>query len=165
MNRFFLFLILLASMAACSNEQEAGNESSSKVKVVAQQNGISYYGSFFDLTNAISGEQLHSLMDSSHDCQAVIFGKVADVCKKEGCWLNLDCGGNSILQVSLHKFHVPKDCEGRMAYISGRAFLDTTSVEKLRDFAEDAGKSASEIDAINKPKVEMVFEARGVGLK
>jgi hypothetical protein len=42
--------------------------------------------------------------------------------------------------------------------------MDTTTVEELKHFAEDDGKSKEEIEKITEPKIEMVFEASGVKL-
>ena len=43
--------------------------------------------------------------------------------------------------------------------------MSKTSVEDLKHYALDAGKSESEIAAITKPKIEYSFEADGVLLK
>ncbi|MCE2790741.1 MAG: DUF4920 domain-containing protein [Saprospiraceae bacterium] len=44
----------------------------------------------------------------------------------------------------------------------GKAYRETTSVEDLKHFAEDEGKSAEEIAAITEPKTELKFMASGV---
>jgi hypothetical protein len=165
LNRIIFIALLATGMASCTNEQVASNENNGKIREVSIHDGVTFYGKEFDIKNAITGEQLRQQMATVHECNGVISGKVADVCKKEGCWINLDLGNNYMMQVSLHKFRVPNDCEGKTAYLAGKAYMDTTSVEKLRDFAEDAGKPISEVEAITQPKVEMIFEANGVGLK
>ena len=47
----------------------------------------------------------------------------------------------------------------------GKAFVKETSVEELKHYAEDAGKSKEEIAKITEPKLEMSFEASGVLMK
>jgi hypothetical protein len=49
--------------------------------------------------------------------------------------------------------------------MKGYATVDTVDVEMLRHFAEDAGKSQDEIDAITEPEYELTFEATGVLIK
>jgi hypothetical protein len=94
----------------------------------------------------------------------VVKGTVKEVCKREGCWLRLDDGsGNDILvKMKDHEFTVPKDIDGKTVYVMGTAFKTTTSVKTLKHYAEDAGKSQAEIDAITQPKTEIKLEATGV---
>jgi len=40
--------------------------------------------------------------------------------------------------------------------------MKETSVEMLRHYAEDAGKSKEEIAAIKTPKTEIVMQAKGI---
>jgi hypothetical protein len=63
-------------------------------------------------------------------------------------------------------FFVPKQgLENKTAIIEGFAKQDTISVEKLRHFAEDAGKSKTEINKIIAPKFKISFVANGVIIK
>ena len=63
-------------------------------------------------------------------------------------------------------FFVPVDSvEGKTAIIQGDLFLDTTSVEMLKHYAEDAGKSEEEITLITEPSFELGFIADGVIIK
>ena len=56
-------------------------------------------------------------------------------------------------------FFMPLDIAGREVIMNGKAFYQTTSVDDLRHYAEDAGKSQEEIDAITEPKRELAFLA------
>ena len=47
-------------------------------------------------------------------------------------------------------------------YGQGDLFLDTVTVEMLKHFAEDAGKSEEEIAQITEPSYDMGFTADGV---
>jgi hypothetical protein len=40
--------------------------------------------------------------------------------------------------------------------------MDTTSIETLRHYAKDGGKSEAEIAAITTPKENLAYEAKGV---
>ena len=59
---------------------------------------------------------------------------------------------------------MPKDISGRKVVMQGIAYREVTSVDELRHYAEDAGKSAAEIALITKPKEELKFMASGVVL-
>ena len=62
-------------------------------------------------------------------------------------------------------FFMPLDCEGTEVVFDGVAYQDTVSVEMLRHFAEDAGKSEEEILSITESELAWAFEANGVILK
>jgi hypothetical protein len=57
---------------------------------------------------------------------------------------------------------VPKNSEGKETIVEGIAFVERTSVEDLKHFAEDGGKSKAEIEAITEPKISYSFTATGV---
>jgi hypothetical protein len=59
-------------------------------------------------------------------------------------------------------FFMPKDISGKSVVIDGYAYIETTSVDILRHYAEDAGKSKAEIEAIKEPLRELSYEAAGV---
>jgi hypothetical protein len=60
-------------------------------------------------------------------------------------------------------FFVPTEgAEGKRTVLQGEAFYDTLSVEALRHYAEDAGKSPEEIAAITEEELRLAFTATGV---
>ena len=59
---------------------------------------------------------------------------------------------------------MPLNAEGDVV-MNGKAYVSETSVEELRHYAEDAGKSEEEITAITEPERTFSFEADGVLLK
>jgi cyanophycinase-like exopeptidase len=61
-----------------------------------------------------------------------------------------------------HKFTVPVILNGKTIVIDGMAEEKLTSVEQLRHFAEDAGKSKAEIAKITEPKKEILVQAKGI---
>lgn len=61
-----------------------------------------------------------------------------------------------------YEFFVPLDAAGKETIIQGTATMDTTTVEMLKHYAEDAGDSQEEIDAITEPEFNYAFEAVGV---
>ena len=60
---------------------------------------------------------------------------------------------------------MPKDIAGREVIVNGKAFVNEVSVEELRHYAEDAGKSEEEIAQITEPEKTYSFLADGVLLK
>lgn len=97
-----------------------------------------------------------------------VTGAVESVCKVKGCWMTMDLNETDKMRVRFqdYGFFVPKDCEGKVAYMEGTAFYDTTSVDDLRHYAVDGGMSEEEAaKTINDPEIAISFLATGVMLK
>ncbi len=94
-----------------------------------------------------------------------VTGTVEAVCKAKGCWMNIssDKGAPSMfVKFKDYAFFMPKDLAGKKVVMVGNAFKETTTVDELRHFAEDAGKSKDEIAKITQPKEDIKFMATGV---
>ena len=91
---------------------------------------------------------------------------INQVCLKAGCWVKIDKGNGETLMVRFKDhFTIPVDTEiGTEAYFHGMAYWDEVSVEMLKHYAEDAGKSPEEIAKIIDPEYVMSFEADGIVL-
>mgnify|MGYP001093504137 CR=1 FL=1 len=126
--------------------------------------GSMTFGEPVDTAQSISASDLAGKMSGNATFDGTISGKVQSVCKAEGCWLKMDIGQEEPLMVRMkdHSFTVTENVEGKFAFASGQAHYDTLSVEKLRDYAKDEGAGQEEIDAINQPELELVFEAKGI---
>ena len=60
-------------------------------------------------------------------------------------------------------FFVPKEgVDGKHVIVNGEAFYDTLTVDLLRHYAEDAGRTEEEILAITEPEYVITFTADGV---
>ena len=70
--------------------------------------------------------------------------------------------GEIFVQFQDYGFFMPKDLAGQEVIIEGKAYRQETSVEELKHYAEDAGKTAEEIAAITEPVMEKKFMATGV---
>jgi len=90
--------------------------------------------------------------------------EVEKVCKKKGCWMYVKLGDslNSFVRFKDYSFFVPLNAEERETILEGKAFVTETSIEELRHYAKDAGKTEEEIAAITEPKTEYAFMATGV---
>ena len=57
-----------------------------------------------------------------------------------------------------YSFFVPKDIEGKEVIVEGKAFIDILTVDELKHYAFDAGKSKEEIDKIKEKKEYIVLK-------
>lgn len=90
--------------------------------------------------------------------------KVEGVCQVKGCWMNLvaDNTDESIfVKFKDYAFFMPLDLQGDVI-VQGKAYREITTVDELKHYAEDEGKSAEEIAAITEPEEELKFMADGV---
>lgn len=144
-------------LAAC-----AQNQPSPAVAAPAGQS----IGAAVTPEGAISYDELIGRMAAADSLAVRISGKVSEVCQTKGCWMTLvsDQPGQPEMRVTFkdYGFFMPKDIVGKKVVMDGFARMETTSVDELRHYAEDAGKSAAEIAAITEPKRELAYEASGV---
>ena len=98
------------------------------------------------------------------DTTAVTFSsKVNAVCQKKGCWIKINLDRKeSMVRFKDYGFFVPKDIAGQRIIIEGVAFIEEVSVEALKHYAEDDGKSAEEIAMITAPKKTLTIVSSGV---
>ena len=122
------------------------------------------FGAKVSETGAVSADVLaEDLKQAGQTKEVKVTGKVTEVCKAEGCWIRLETKtGSMLVKMKDHAFLVPVALEGKTIVADGVATFKETSVDQLRHFAEDAGKSQKEIDQITEPKKEIVFQATGI---
>jgi hypothetical protein len=114
-------------------------------------------------SGAITPDELPALLEGKTTADVKIKGKVVEVCKAEGCWLRMQTpSGNMLIKMKDHAFFVPLAMNGKTIVAEGTATLKETSVEMLKHYAEDAGKSKDEIEAIKEPKKEITLQANGI---
>ena len=101
----------------------------------------------------------------AYDGQTVkLAGVVREVCQNKGCWMTLEGGDGQSVRVTFrdYGFFVPKDIAGRSVVLEGSVRREELSVETLRHYAEDEGKSDDEIAAITQPQIQLTVVADGV---
>lgn len=112
---------------------------------------------------AIPANELGTKLNGAEPAEVKVTGKVVEVCKAEGCWLRMEtANGPMLIKMKDHAFLVPLSMNGKTIVAQGTATLKETSVEMLRHYAEDAGKSKAEIEAIKEPKKEITMQAKGI---
>lgn len=121
------------------------------------------YGEGTTAENAIPVENLKKLVKKG-EYEGKIKGKVVEVCAKKGCFIKLEQPNGEPMMVKFknYGFFMPQDLLGKEIVLEGRAFENELSVDQLKHYAEDAGKSKEEIEKIKKPKKSIQFEASGV---
>ena len=122
------------------------------------------YGSKTTAEGAIEVNMLEEKLATAEKFTGKVKGTVTEVCEKKGCWMKLaqTDGEGIMIKFKDYKFFMPQDIVGKDVVLEGVAKKETTSVEDLKHYAEDAGKSAEEINKIIAPKTEISFVAKGV---
>jgi len=112
---------------------------------------------------AINADDLAATLEGKEKAEVKVKGEVVEVCKAEGCWLKMKtANGNIMVRMNNHAFFVPLAMNGKTIVVNGTAAVKETSVDMLKHYAEDAGKSKEEIEAIKEPKKEVLVKADGI---
>ena len=165
MKNLLSLIVILSLIMSCNGQTKKINE-------VPDSNDIAFssFGMQINDADAVSAKQMSTKYEGlkiGDTLNSKMIAKVDAVCQAKGCWmtLNLEDGNQVMVKFKDYGFFVPKDIAGKEVIVNGIAFVEETSVEDQRHFAEDAGKSAEEIAAITVPKKTFAFEADGVLIK
>jgi hypothetical protein len=165
MKKLVLFGAIIVALSSCASKS---NEESAAATVDSTA-VASKFGAEIDDAGAISMDSLVAMINAgtTNIENVKVEGKINAACQTKGCWMTIDKSDGSTMRVSFkdYGFFVPKDCAGKSAVMMGRAYVDTTSVEDLRHYAKDDGKSKEEIEKITEPEYALSFEADGVIIK
>ena len=117
--------------------------------------------------NPITFSTLLSEIEKQDTIHIQLRAKVEAVCQVKGCWMNLvpvDGSDNASVFVKFkdYAFFMPLDLAGQEVIVDGIAYKEITTVEELRHYAEDEGKSPEEIAQITSSAEELKFMADGV---
>tara|TARA_Y200000002_G_scaffold132096_1_gene108910 strand:+ start:1749 stop:2186 length:438 start_codon:yes stop_codon:yes gene_type:complete len=131
---------------------------------VFSQSDSSYYGEKISSTDLM---QLSNIDFNNASVQTKLEGEIISTCPKKGCWIEMKIDDKDVfVKFKDYGFFVPKSgMEGKKAIIQGLASIDTVSVKDLKHYAEDAGKSKTEIEKITSPEIKISFLAEGVIIK
>lgn len=137
------------------------------LNIANSQNKGNYYGEEFSILDVkdYSSNKLDFLNNSENKIR--IEGEVLSTCPMKGCWMKVKADKDTILvRFKDYGFFVPTDgVTGNKTIINGKLKVDTLSIDLLRHYAEDAGKSHEKINEINNPEVSLTFLADGVIIK
>jgi hypothetical protein len=153
MKKIIFSVVLLFTLAA--------NAQDDKEKTQAAKGVV--YGTVSAEKSPVAPDQIvDKLVDNKFEGQ--IRGKVAEVCKAEGCWIRLEKADGTTLMVKAkdHSFVMPENIVGKTVLVEGSATVKEISEDLRKHYAEDAGKSKEEIAKIKGAEKNVQFAAKGV---
>lgn len=161
MKKFLFIPILAVLLFSCNNN--ATPETTENT--VAE---LEYFGEEISPEGAVLSKDFFTAFVAEDSTKMKLEGTINSVCQKKGCWMRMGIGENDeeiFVKFKDYGFFVPLNCEGRTAVMEGWAYKEEQSIEELKHYAFDAGKSEEEINAITEPEVKYTFLADGVVLK
>ncbi len=166
MKKIILFVALGLVFISCKNETQTPEN---KVEDVRKEIAYASFGMEINDADALASDLMmedYKTMKEGDTINSKMRAKINEVCSAKGCWMTLDMDGENEVMVKFkdYGFFMPLNAEGEVV-VNGKAYVSETSIEELRHYAEDAGKSEEEIAAITEPKRTYSFEADGVLLK
>ena len=158
--------MLLTAMVACQNNAAVTEQAAEETAAETQEQDTVHFGAMIEQDGAISFEEMMAQLEGQDSIEVKVTGRVDAVCQAKGCWMNI-VSTNPDMDTMFVKFldygfFVPKHIAGRTVVMQGKAYREVTSVDELRHYAEDEGKSAEEIALITEPVEELKFMATGV---
>lgn len=128
------------------------------------------FGKKISKDSVISKEELfakYAALNKGDTIDVKFASRIDDVCQKKGCWMNVDLVNDDKVFVKFkdYGFFMPLNSKNGQTIVNGKAFLSVESVEELKHYAKDAGKSQASIDSIKSPKTSYGFIADGVLIK
>ena len=157
MRKFFSVLVIAVALFSCNTK---GGE-----PTLTDANGLEYFGDKIDMDGAIAAKAFFDTFTDGDSLEMKVTGEIKEVCKKKGCWMSMNVGNEDdalFVKFKDYGFFVPLNADGRTATISGWAYKDVQTVEALKHYAFDAGKSDEEIAAITEPEISYTFMASRV---
>ncbi|WP_276495737.1 DUF4920 domain-containing protein [Pontibacter litorisediminis] len=161
-------ILLLLAVAAFGCDQTKSSATNGTGTETTAPGAGSAYGAAFTEEHVIPASELTTAIAGKDSLQATVAAEIKESCQKKGCWMDVKLDDDTHMKVTFrdYGFFVPtENLEGRQVVFTGTAKREVVSVEDLRHFAEDAGKSAEEVAAITTPREELRFVADGVLLK
>ena len=125
------------------------------------------FGDKFKVTKILTKKEMlekYKALKKGETITVQFVSNIKAVCKKKGCWMKMELAGDdeSFVKFKDYAFFVPLNADDSEAIVKGKAFVEVESVESLRHYAKDAGKSQTAIDSITMPEVRYSFMADGV---
>lgn len=163
MRKLFVLILMATALVACKSEvkQEDANIAAEEVTQAFRSFGAPVAVSEVMTPKALA--EYTKTLKVGDTVPVKFSSKVNAVCQKKGCWMKVDLGDEeSMIRFKDYAFFVPKDIAGQEAIIEGVAFIEEVSVETLKHYAEDDGKSPEEIAKITEPKQTLSIVSSGV---
>lgn len=157
--------LILVLISACNQTIQTTKKTADSDETKASISGT--YGADLAEKPVLIPSQLVEEVTQKGVFEGQIAGQIKEVCASKGCWLTMELPSGQSMRVTFkdYGFFVPTNSAGFPVILEGVATLTETDVATLRHYAEDAGKSKEEVEAITEPKKEITFEAVGVVIK
>ena len=115
------------------------------------------------LGKSVQKTSIGQLSGIKPDQNVEVEGTVKKLCKKKGCWMVLESGGEQVrVTFKDYSFFVPAKLTGQKVQAQGNVKVKVLSVAHQKHLLEDGGASQKEINAITKDKLELSFVASWV---
>jgi hypothetical protein len=164
MKKIILSIALVTIIASCNDKNKAAQ--------TAENDKVEYatFGDKISDEQAISSEEMSKKFETLKEGDTVnvkFKSKINSVCKKKGCWMTLNLGNDkeAFVKFKDYAFFVPKNADNEEAIVNGKAYVSVESIDELKHYAKDEGKSQAAIDSIVAPKTTYSFMADGVLIK
>ena len=162
MKKIIAFTFCFFALTSCKKETVSTENE--------KQDKYAFFGDSISDDKAISNDEMLAQFDKlkAGDTLNVKFkSKIKNVCQKKGCWMTLALPNEkeAFVKFKDYAFFVPKNAQDEEVVVNGKAFVSVESVDELKHYAKDEGKSQAAIDSIVTPKTTYSFMADGVLIK
>lgn len=161
MKNIFLMLSAALVLVNCKNNETP--------VALPEEPAVAYavFGDSIDDAEALSNEEMSAMYASLKEGDTIevkFKSAINEVCQKKGCWMTLGLAEEkeAFVKFKDYEFFVPMNAQEKDVIVKGKAFVSVESVDDLKHYAKDAGKSQAAIDSIVAPKVTYSFMADGV---
>jgi Domain of unknown function (DUF4920) len=122
------------------------------------------FGAAITADGAVAATDLVKQLGKADSLHVKVKGEIISCCQAKGCWMTMPLAGKEEMMVKFkdYGFFVPRGAAGKEAIVDGWAYRELVTVDELRHYAEDEGKSKEEIEKITKPEERITFMADGV---
>ena len=163
MKKVFVLALIEITMKACKKTEI-------KEEAIVAPEKFQSFGDSITAEGAITKEELLAKFETLKEGDTIELkfrSEIKDVCQKKGCWMNMNLSDdkNTFVRFKDYGFFMPFNAAGSEAIVNGKAFISVETVDELKHYAKDAGKSQAAIDSITEPKVSYSFLSNGVLIK
>ena len=160
MKKIICLLAFAVSTVSCGKKEEIKEE----VKIV---DTFAVFGDSISKEGALSSTEMMKKFETLKEGDTIdvkFYSKINSICQKKGCWMNvaLENENSTFVKFKDYAFFVPMNAENKDVIVEGKAYVSIESVDDLKHYAKDAGKSQTAIDSIVAPKTTYSFMANGV---
>lgn len=164
----YLSIVVFISCNSATNKGvvDFDNGGDNYAEVIGQDQNGYFYGSMFNIEQEVPFTQMIRQLHTQDTVYVTVSGYVESVCQAKGCWANFvedkDRSSASLfVKFKDYSFFLPLNAAGKAITLTGKAFKEVTTIQDLKHYAEDAGKTQEEINSITVPKEELKFIASG----